>query len=210
MIVTQAAEQERKVLERRKAIIEGVSGQVVSVGNAMVDGVQALVNGQRGALARGFADWTQDLAKRMGLKALEETVLAIAAAASYRYPEAAAHGVAAATALSVAAAAGGASYGLGKVASGEEKKQAAAEERKDAAEKAEKSGRGGSKRDSGSELERMEVPISYADRMPIAGATGPNITINIGTFVGGKDQAKALAEQVQRAVATGKGQGTRP
>ena len=115
--LTRAAEEERAVLAQRRELVATVASGVTSLAGTMIGGIEALVNGQRGALARALADFTKDLAVRSGLKALEEFMLAAASAASYNFPAAAAHTTAGGMALAVAAAAGGASAGLGAAAS---------------------------------------------------------------------------------------------
>mgnify|MGYP000517587983 FL=1 len=115
--LTRAADEERAVLAQRRELVATVATGVTSLAGTMIGGIEALVNGQRGALARALADFTKDLAVRSGLKALEEFMLAAASAASYNFPAAAAHTTAGGMALAVAAAAGGASAGLGAAAS---------------------------------------------------------------------------------------------
>lgn len=206
LTVQRAADEERKTLEHRRQIVGAVTAQVTSLGSVMIDSIEAMVNGQRGALARGLADWTKDLAKRMGLKALEEGVLAIASAASFNYPAAAAHGTAAGMALAVAVAAGGASAGLGAAASSAERGGAAANG-SGAANGGGSTGSGGKPSGGSSNLERMDVPVSYDRTGPAPG--GVTVVIQIANFTGGKDAAKALGEQVKRSLEQSKAQGKR-
>lgn len=206
LTVQRAADEERTTLERRKQIVGAVTAQVTSLGSVMIDSIEAMVNGQRGALARGLADWTKDLAKRMGLKALEEGVLAIASAASFNYPAAAAHGTAAGMALAVAVAAGGASAGLGAAASSAERGGAAANGSV-AANGGGSAGSGGKPSGGSSNLERMDVPVSYDRTGPAPG--GVTVVIQITNFTGGKDAAKALGGQVKRSLEQSKAQGKR-
>ena len=206
LTVQRAADEERKTLEHRRQIVGAVTAQVTSLGSVMIDSIEAMVNGQRGALARGLADWTKDLAKRMGLKALEEGVLAIASAASFNYPAAAAHGTAAGMALAVAVAAGGASAGLGAAASSAERGGAAANG-SGAANGGGSTGGGGKPSGGSSNLERMDVPVSYDRTGPAPG--GVTVVIQIANFTGGKDAAKALGEQVKRSLEQSKAQGKR-
>ena len=55
----------------------------------------------------------------------------------------------------------------------------------------------------------MDVPVSYDQTRGTMAAAGPTVVINIGTFTGGKDAAKALGEQVKRSLEQSKAQGKR-
>ncbi len=203
--LTRAAEQERKVLEQRRQLVGTVTGAVTDLASSMVGSIEAAVNGQRGALARGLADWTKDLAVRSGLKALEEFMLAAASAASYNFPAAAAHTATGGMALAVAAAAGGASAGLGAAASAAERGGAGGGPGR--ASGAGSSGApGGSGGGQTSNLERMDVPVSY-DRAAPAGGLVVNINV---TGPVGKDTLRAIGETVRRATDKSKAQGPRP
>ena len=205
--LTRAAEEERAVLAQRRELVATVATGVTSLAGTMIGGIEALVNGQRGALARALADWTKDLAVRSGLKALEEFMLAAAAAASYRYPEAAAHTTAGGMALAVAAAAGGASAGLGAAASSAERGGAGgASGRAPSAGAANGPGAANSAPGGGSNLERLDVPVSY-DRGGTMSA-GIVVNINVSGPVG-KDTTRAIGEQVRRAIDKTKAQGAR-
>lgn len=205
--LTRAAEQERKVLEQRRQLVGTVTGAVTDLASSMVGSIEAAVNGQRGALARGLADWTKDLAVRSGLKALEEFMLAAASAASYNFPAAAAHTTAGGMALAVAAAAGGASAGLGAAASAAERGGAGGGPgRASGAGSSGGAPGGGSGGGQTSNLERMDVPVSY-DRAAPAGGLVVNINV---TGPVGKDTLRAIGETVRRATDKSKAQGPRP
>jgi hypothetical protein len=202
--LTRAAEEERAVMTQRRELVATVAGGVNSLAGSMLAGIEGLVNGQRGALAASLADWTKDLAVRMGLKSLEEFVLAAASAASYNFPAAAAHTAAGGMALGVAAAAGGASAGLSAAASAA-------------------GGGGGPSRATGgagtsaangppaaatsTPLERLDVPVSYA-RPQDAGGGGIVININVAGPVG-KNTVQQIGETVRRAIDKTKAQGAR-
>ena len=202
--LTRAAEEERAVMTQRRELVATVAGGVNSLAGSMLAGIEGLVNGQRGALAASLADWTKDLAVRMGLKSLEEFVLAAAATASYNFPAAAAHTAAGGMALGVAAAAGGASAGLSAAASAA-------------------GGGGGPSRATGgagtsaangppaaatsTPLERLDVPVSYA-RPQDAGGGGIVININVAGPVG-KNTVQQIGETVRRAIDKTKAQGAR-
>lgn len=202
--LTRAAEEERAVMTQRRELVATVAGGVNSLAGSMLAGIEGLVNGQRGALAASLADWTKDLAVRMGLKSAEEFFLAAASAASYNYPAAAAHTAAGGMALGVAAAAGGASAGLSAAASAA-------------------SGGGGPSRATGgvgagaangppaaansTPLERLDVPVSYA-RPQDAGGGGIVVNINVAGPVG-KNTVQQIGETVRRAIDKTKAQGAR-
>ena len=202
--LTRAAEEERAVMTQRRELVATVVGGVNSLAGSMLAGIEGLVNGQRGALAASLADWTKDLAVRMGLKSLEEFVLAAASAASYNFPAAAAHTAAGGMALGVAAAAGGASAGLSAVASAA-------------------GGGGGPSRATGgvgtgaangppsaansTPLERLDVPVSYG-RPQDAGGGGIVVNINVAGPVG-KNTVQQIGETVRRAIDKTKAQGAR-
>ena len=206
--LTRAAEDERAVLAQRREIVATVATGVTSLAGAMIGGIEALVNGQRGALARGLADWTKDLAVRSGLKALEEFMLAAASAASYNFPAAAAHTTAGGMALGVAAAAGGASAGLGAAASAAERGGAGGGSgRAPGAGAANGSGAAnGAPGGGGSNLERLDVPVSY--NRPSDATAGIVVNINVAGPVG-KDTVRAIGETVRRAIDKTKAQGAR-
>lgn len=202
--LTRAAEEERAVMMQRRELVATVAGGVNSLAGSMLAGIEGLVNGQRGALAASLADWTKDLAVRMGLKSLEEFVLAAASAASYNFPAAAAHTAAGGMALGVAAAAGGASAGLSAAASAA-------------------GGGGGPSRATGgvgagaangppvaatsTPLERLDVPVSYG-RPQDAGGGGIVVNINVAGPVG-KNTVQQIGETVRRAIDKTKAQGAR-
>lgn len=206
--LTRAAEEERAVLAQRRELVATVASGVTSLAGTMIGGIEALVNGQRGALARALADFTKDLAVRSGLKALEEFMLAAASAASYNFPAAAAHTTAGGMALAVAAAAGGASAGLGAAASAAERGGAGgASGRAPSAGAANGPGAAnGAPGGGGSNLERLDVPVSY--NRPSDAAAGIVVNINVSGPVG-KDTVRAIGEQVRRAIDKTKAQGAR-
>ena len=206
--LTRAADEERAVLAQRRELVATVATGVTSLAGTMIGGIEALVNGQRGALARALADFTKDLAVRSGLKALEEFMLAAASAASYNFPAAAAHTTAGGMALAVAAAAGGASAGLGAAASSAERGGAGgASGRAPGAGAANGPGAAnGAPGGGGSNLERLDVPVSY-DRGGTMSA-GIVVNINVSGPVG-KDTTRAIGEQVRRAIDKTKAQGAR-
>lgn len=195
------------MLEQRRQLVGTVTGAVTDLASSMVGSIEAAVNGQRGALARGLADWTKDLAVRSGLKALEEFMLAAASAASYNFPAAAAHTTAGGMALAVAAAAGGASAGLGAAASAAERGGAGGGPgRASGAASSGGAPGGGGNGGSTSNLERMDVPVSY-DR----GSASAGVVINIhvqGPV--GKGTVGAIGEAVRRELDKSKAQGPRP
>jgi hypothetical protein len=202
--LTRAAEEERAVLQQRRELVATVAGGVNSLAGSMLAGIEGLVNGQRGALAASLADWTKDLAVRMGLKSLEEFVLAAAATASYNFPAAAAHTAAGGMALGVAAAAGGASAGLSAAAS------AAGGGGPGASRAPSTGGTGGAANGppaSTSNLERLDVPISYARPQDASGG-GMVININVSGPVG-KNTVQQIGESVRRAIDKTKAQGAR-
>ena len=170
------------------------------------DGVPVLSNGSNYYLYD--ADFTKDLAVRSGLKALEEFMLAAASAASYNFPAAAAHTTAGGMALAVAAAAGGASAGLGAAASAAERGGAGgASGRAPSAGAANGPGAAnGAPGGGGSNLERLDVPVSY--NRPSDAAAGIVVNINVAGPVG-KDTVRAIGEQVRRAIDKTKPQGAR-
>lgn len=206
--LTRAAEEERAVLAQRRELVATVASGVTSLAGTMIGGIEALVHGQRGALARALADFTKDLAVRSGLKALEEFMLAAASAASYNFPAAAAHTTAGGMALAVAAAAGGASAGLGAAASAAERGGAGgASGRAPSAGAANGPGAAnGAPGGGGSNLERLDVPVSY--NRPADAAAGIVVNINVAGPVG-KDTVRAIGEQVRRAIDKTKAQGAR-
>ena len=206
--LTRAADEERAVLAQRRELVATVATGVTSLAGTMIGGIEALVNGQRGALARALADFTKNLALRSGLKALEEFMLAAASAASYNFPAAAAHTTAGGMALAVAAAAGGASAGLGAAASSAERGGAGgASGRAPSAGAANGPGAAnGAPGGGGSNLERLDVPVSY--NRPADAAAGIVVNINVAGPVG-KDTVRAIGEQVRRAIDKTKAQGAR-
>ena len=205
--LTRAAEEERAVMMQRRELVATVAGGVNSLAGSMLAGIEGLVNGQRGALAQSLADWTKDLAVRMGLKSLEEFVLAAAATASYNFPAAAAHTTAGGMALAVAAAAGGASAGLGAAASAAAGGGAGGTSRAPSVGAGAGAGaaNGPTSASGTSNLERLDVPISY-DRGTMS--AGPVININVTGPVG-KDTVRAIGETVRRAIDKTKAQGAR-
>lgn len=206
--LARTAADEQRILVARRELIANVGSGVVSLAGSMIGGVEALVNGQRGALARALADWTKDLAVRSGLKALEEFMLAAASAASYNFPAAAAHTTAGGMALAVAAAAGGASAGLGAAASAAERGGAAGGTGGARPAGAAPAGGAPALPAGGGERERLEsmaVPVSYG------GAPPPGITVIVqlsGPVTGA--QARATGEQIRRTLDRTQAQGPRP
>ena len=210
--LTRAAEEERAVLAQRRETVAAITGGVTSLAGSMIGGLEALVNGQKGALTRALADWTKDLAVRSGLKALEEFMLAAASAAGYNYPAAAAHTAAGGMALGVAAAAGGASVGLGAAASSLERSGAAGAPSAGAPSGTDPASAGaGSGSGSGADkLSHLDVPVSHPTSGGKMNADAGGITININVQGPvGKDQVHAIGEQVRRALHKTKAQGLR-
>lgn len=210
--LTRAAEEERAVLAQRRETVAAITGGVTSLAGSMINGLDALVNGQKGALTRALADWTKDLAARSGLKALEEFMLAAASAASYNYPAAAAHSTAGGMALGVAAAAGGASVGLGAAASAAERSGAAGAPSAGAPAGTDPASAGaGSGSGSGADkLSHLDVPVSHPTSGGKMNADAGGITININVQGPvGKDTVRAIGEQVRRAIDKTKAQGAR-
>lgn len=153
------ADAEAKEHRGRAKVVEGVTRHVTGLGEAVVSGLEAAANGERGAIARMVAQYLKGVRDRMAIKALEEGVLAVAAAASYNYPAAAAHGAAAGLAIAAAAAAGGGAFAAGKIA----------DARSGGAKPATSTTDGPAANDSGSanggsgdgDLEAQETPVSH-------------------------------------------------
>jgi hypothetical protein len=213
--LARAAEDERKVHAKRQATVEAVTGHVVGLGDTLVAGIEAAVAGEKGAIAEGVSDYLKGVSVRMGIKGLEETVLAIAAAASYNFPAAAAHGTAAGMAFAASAAAGTGAAGFGAIGAARAGGGASAPRGADAAStspRALPAGGGGGGGVGQRALEPLEVPISREDtRRPSATpASGPAIVINLSgnTFVGGAS-GKTAAAQIRRELERGKAQGRR-
>ena len=208
--LTRAAEEERAVLAQRRETVAAITGGVTSLAGSMIGGLEALVNGQKGALTRALADWTKDLAVRSGLKALEEFMLAAAAAASYNYPGAAAHATAGGMAVGVAVAAGGASVGLGAAASSLERGGAAGAPSAGAPAGTDPASAGSGSGSGADKLSHLDVPVSHPTSGGKMNADAGGITININVAGPvGKDQAHAIGESVRRALQKTKAQGPR-
>ncbi len=209
--IARAQVDEARLLAQRQRVADAVVDHVTAAGGAVLDATIAAVAGQRGALAQGLSDFAAGQAKEFGLRALGEFARAAISAATYDYPGAAAHAAAGAMSLGVAAAAGGAAAGLSAAAGGAGGSPAGrpAGPAPSGAPGIGPAGGPGPGPTMGGErerLERQDVPISYAE--PAAGAV--TIEINIGTFVGGKDSARALAAEVAKAAGRHKAQGPRP
>ena len=208
--IARAQADEARVLAQRQRVADAVVNHVTAAGGAVLDATIAAVAGQRGALAQGLSDFAAGQAKEFGLRALGEFARAAISAATYDYPGAAAHAAAGAMSLGVAAAAGGAAAGLSAAAGGAGGSPAGrpAGAAPSGAPGPGPAGGAGTGPTMGGERERLErqaVPISYAE--PAAGAV--HIEIKIGTNVGGKDSARALAAEVAKALARHKAQGPR-
>ena len=207
--IARAQADEARVLAQRQRVADAVVGHVTAAGGAILDATVAAINGQRGALAQGLSDFAAGQAKEFGLRALGEFARAAISAASYDFVGAAAHASAGGMALGVAAAAGGAAVGLGAAANSAGGSQGGRPPTAGPSQGlSPTNARGGTAAPMGGErerLERQDVPISY--REP---TTGPAVVIHIGTYVGGKDSAKGLAAEVDRAMTRHKAQGARP
>lgn len=208
---TRAANEEAKIAARRQQVADGLVAHTQAVGSIMIDAVVASVQGQKGAIAQGLADFAAGKAKEFGLRALGEFAMAAISAARYDIPGAAAHTAAGGMSLGVAAAAGGAAIGLGAAANaggyGGGGGRPAGPAPGPGAAPALPSG--GATPGLGSErerLERQDVPISYAE----SASSSPTVVIQIENYVGGKDSEKALADMVAKSLVKHKARGDRP
>ncbi len=110
-----AAEQAQQA--RRAQVFEGVKTHVLGVGQAVVEGIRAQQEGEKGAIAALTGEYLKGVAIRMAIKGAEETVLGVSALAGIVTAGLAApHFTAAGMAFAAAAAAGGGAAIAGGVA----------------------------------------------------------------------------------------------
>lgn len=204
LALNRATAEERKTLAARQAMVEKVTNHVTGLADALVSGLEAAAEGEKGAVAKAVGSYLKGSAVRMGMVGLEESVLALASAASYNYPAAAAHGTAAGMAFAASAAAGvgaGAFTAIGnaRADSGGESVPSTP-----TGTGASVTG-GGIQRESGKKLEGQEVPVSFEERRrsaPSMSATGDRpivINVSVGTMLGDKDK-RQLGQDLSRLI----------
>jgi len=197
LTLNRATAEERKTLAARQAMVEKVTNHVTGLADALVSGLEAAAEGEKGAVAKSVGTYLKGVSVRMGIKALEEGVLAVASAASMNYPAAAAHGTAAGMALIAAGAAAGGAVGFTALGNS----QAAAGGGGGSSSGSVPStptgtgpiSNGGAQRDSNKKLEGQEVPVSYEERRRSAPQTPMGerpvvINVNVGMMLGDKDK----------------------
>lgn len=215
-----AASDERKTMQSRQALFEKIGGVAQKLTEISISAAEKAADGQKGALARGLADYTKDIAIKSGLKAAWEFALAAGSAASFNPVGAAAHGVAGGMALAVAASAGAASYGLGKVATAREalnskegdKDSSSSETGAGSGSRPSKSGSGRRGSDDGIHLERLDHPITYNEAKRGAsssnGGSTTQVTVNAPNLVNENDR-KAFGQFLAKVLDENKSSGKR-
>ncbi len=206
LVLNRATAEEKKTLAARQAMVEKVTTHVTGLADALVSGLEAAAEGEKGAVAKAVGSYLKGVSVRMSIKALEESVLAVASAASYNYPAAAAHGTAAGMAIAAATAAGvGAgtftAIGNARADSGGGGGESVPSTPTGAGASA--TG-GGIQREAGAKLEGQEVPVSFEERRRSAPHSTMadrqiQITVNVGTMLGDKDK-KQLGQDLARMI----------
>lgn len=150
----------------------------------------------------------------MGIKGLEESVLAVASAASYNYPAAAAHGTAAGMAFAASAAAGVGAGALTAVGNARADSGSGGGVVPSAPTGTAATATGGGvQRESGKKLEAQEVPVSFEERRRSAPHTPMAerqivINVNVGTMLGDKDK-RQLGQDLSKIIREAKSAGRR-
>lgn len=217
---------EQKVYDKKLKVIAHITDAVGGLGNAMVEGAWKAAEGQKGALMMALGEEMKATSKRFTVKALGEAAQAAIALATYNYPGAAQHGIAAGLATAVAVAAGAAGAGATAIGNSRADKQGDSEEKADARRAAKDPlGTHGLQSDYNRPIDgatdtekaepvgRSKVPISYdMDRpaplaKPERGGDTIQLSLSVGNMIGGgsiKEAGQALASMLEEAKGRGR------
>lgn len=217
--LSRAAADEKKTLAARQVVVSKVADTVRDLAGVTVDAITKAVDGQKGALARGLADYTKDIAIRAGLKSAWHFALAVGSAASLNPVGAAAHATAGAMSAGVAALAAGASFGLGAIASAREGSgdKGGSIPADVTGGSSSGVGKGGginpSNSDTGKKLDPMDHPITYNDaRRGLKGGASAEAPVQVSLHVQnmfGGGGAKQAAQEIQTLLDTHRSAGRR-
>ena len=215
LVLNRATAEEKKTLAARQAMVEKVTTHVTGLADALVSGLEAAAEGEKGAVAKAVGSYLKGVSVRMGMKGLEESVLAVASAASYNYPAAAAHGTAAGMAFAASAAAGVGAGALTAIGNARADSGAGGGESVPStpAGTGASATSGGIQRESGKKLEGQEVPVSFEERRrsaPHASMSERQIVVNVtvGTMMGDKDK-KQLGQDLSKLIREAESAGRR-
>lgn len=146
-----AADRERKIQMQREATIMRVGETTSDVLSATAATALEAAGTEEKAAARAIAAQMKSMRNQMIATAVKESVLAIASAASYNFPAAAAHGVAAGEAAAAAVVIGSLGAIAGAAAGPDKPKEAKAKEKESTQNRAQ---------DRAGHAEASEVPVS--------------------------------------------------
>lgn len=214
LALNRATAEERKTLAARQAMVEKVTTHVTGLADALVSGLEAAAEGEKGAVAKAVGSYLKGVSVRMGIKGLEESVLAVASAASYNYPAAAAHGTAAGMAFAASAAAGVGAGALTAVGNARADSGSGGGVVPSAPTGTAATATGGGvQRESGKKLEAQEVPVSFEERRRSAPHTPMAerqivINVNVGTMLGDKDK-RQLGQDLSKIIREAESAGRR-